>query len=93
MKMTSTGGSNWFTVILDETIGFKWIYTHRTKDDSENFLMKKFQTFIADGHRVIYIRDDRDTVFGSHKFSEFLGKHNITNTPTSGYSPPENCNA
>jgi transposase InsO family protein len=93
MKTTSVGGSNWFTVLVDEATGFKWVFTHRTKDESSTFVMEKIETFIADGHRVKYIRRDRDTVFGSHKFSEFLRKHYISDTPTSGYSPPENGHA
>jgi transposase InsO family protein len=93
MKTKSAGGAQWFTVLVDEATSFKWVFTHKTKDESASFLMEKIATFIADGHRVKQLRRDRDTVYGSHKFSDFLRKHSITDTPTSGYSPQENGHA
>jgi hypothetical protein len=51
MKTASAGRSDWFTVLVDEATGLKWIFTHRTKEESATCLREKIQTFIADGHR------------------------------------------
>ena len=93
MTKKSAGGAQWFTVLVDEATGFKWVFTHKNKAESTSFLMNKIALIIADGHRVKQLRRDRDTVYGSHKFADFLRQHSITDAPTSGYSPQENCHA
>jgi hypothetical protein len=79
--------------LVNEATGFKWVFTHKTKDESASFLMEKIEMFILDGHRVKCIRRDRDSVYSSHSFSNFLRRHHIKDTPTSGHSPPENGHA
>jgi hypothetical protein len=93
MKKKSVGGANWFTVLVDEATGFKWVFTHKTKDESASFLMEKIKRFIFDGHRVQCIRRDRDSVYSSQSFSDFLRRYHNKDTPTSGYSPLENGHA
>jgi hypothetical protein len=78
--------------MTDEATGFNWVFTHSTKDQSAVFVKAKIGKFMADGHRVKAIRWDRDAVYQSADMQKFLDKH-ITNTPTSGYSPPENGHA
>ena len=93
MKTVSAGGAKWFTVLVDEATGFYWVFTHSTKANSADFIMAKLSQFIADGHKVRMLRWDRDPVFRSHAMQHFLKQNNITDTPTSGYSPQENGHA
>jgi transposase InsO family protein len=89
-RTKSLGGSQYFTVVVDEATQFIWVFTHRTKDQSADHLMEKISFFIADGHRVKAIRTDRDAVFMSTKFQSFLKSHHIQHQPTSGRTPQEN---
>jgi transposase InsO family protein len=92
-RTQSLGGARYFTTLTDEATGFIWSFTHKTKDQSAECIMTKLTVFLADGHRVKAIRTDRDPVYLSRKFQQFLQHHSIEHQPTSGYSPQENGHA
>jgi hypothetical protein len=89
----SVGGAYYLTVLVDEANSFKWVFTHKTKDESATFIVANIEKFLYEGHKMKMLRRARDAVYCSQVFTDFLRKHHITDTPTSGYSRPESGHA
>jgi transposase InsO family protein len=91
---TSAGGARYFTVIVDDYSGFKIVAVHSKKSESaqlvENTILQMQRKYKLP---VGSLRTDRDSVYMSKRFQDFLTKEGIEHQPSSGYSPQENGHA
>lgn len=92
-RKPSLGGAQYFTVMRCEASHFLWVFTHKTKDESADFIQQKISSFLSEGHKVRVLRCDQDKVFLSKQMKSFLSSRSIDLQPTSGYSPQENGHA
>jgi transposase InsO family protein len=96
-RSQSAGGHHWFTAIVDDVTGFKFVTTHRSKSEAADEVIAVVRRlnnqYSKRGFKVSHIRWDKDAVFRSKRMQQFLRDEGITDGRTAGYSPEENGHA
>nr|GEY06214.1 retrovirus-related Pol polyprotein from transposon TNT 1-94 [Tanacetum cinerariifolium] len=90
IRVASINGKRYVLVIIDDYSRYTWVYSLRTKDETEvikNFLKKIYVCLQA---HVIIVRTDNGTEFKNHALKEYFDSVGITHKTSAAKTPQQN---